>query len=583
MAGLIPKSFIHDLIDRADVVEVVDSRVPLKKAGRNYQACCPFHNEKTPSFTVAPDKQFYHCFGCGEHGNALDFLMKFDGLEFPEAIEELASMLGLEVPRETTANPQADAKKRAQAADDYEQMEKAARFFAHQLRHHKNSAKVIEYLKNRGLSGEIVKAFQIGYAPDEWDGILKALSSGQASREQLVELKLVNKNDNGRYYDFFRDRVMFPIRDRRGRVVGFGGRVLEGDGPKYLNSPETRIFHKGRELYGFYEVRQAHRQPEQILIVEGYMDVVALAQAGINYAVASLGTATTTEQLQMLFRATPRVVCCYDGDRAGRDAAWRALENALPLLTDGLELKFLFLPDGEDPDSLVRKEGAEHFEERLTKAQSFTDYFFSHLAESLDLNTDAGKSALLKQAKPLIERIASDFYRETLMERLARLLRRETSQIANHIKAPASGRRPAESLKITPMRRAIGLLLQHPELGQEVPLHEELKALKLPGIDLLLAMHRQTSERPLSSAQLLEMWRGTPEENALRQLARWDHHLDPERVRQEFLDIFLFFIDQFVEQRASELLEKEQQTPLTRAEQQEYMTLLKYRSGKGKK
>lgn len=582
MAGLIPKSFIHDLLDRADIVEVVDSRVPLKKAGRNYQACCPFHNEKSPSFTVAPDKQFYHCFGCGEHGNAIDFLMQYDGLEFPDAIEELASMLGLEVPRETTANPQAEARKRQQAADDYQQMEHAAKFFAHQLRHHSNSDKVVSYLKGRGLSGEVVKAFQIGYAPDGWDDLLKALGKDQGSRQQLVDLKLCNRNDSGRYYDFFRDRVMFPIRDRRGRVVGFGGRILEGDGPKYLNSPETRIFHKGRELYGFYEAKQAHRQLEQVVIVEGYMDVVALAQHGIDFTVASLGTATTTEQLQMLFRTTQKVVCCYDGDRAGRDAAWRALENALPLLTDGLELSFLFLPDGEDPDTLVRKEGPEAFKQRLSEAHSFTHYFFAHLTESLDLSKDSGRAKLLKEAKPLIEKLASDYYRDALLEQLARLLRREVSQIADQVQRPQAVRNQREPVKITPIRRAIGLLIQYPQLGKEVPPHEELKGLNLPGMELLLELHRQTHEQNLTSAQLLELWRGRPEEKPLRQLATWDHHLDQDHIVQEFCDIFLFFIDQFIEQRANELLAKEREAPLSKAEKQEYMLLMQYRAGQRK-
>lgn len=577
MAGLIPKSFIYDLLDRADVVEVVDSRVPLKKAGRNYQACCPFHNEKTPSFTVAPDKQFFHCFGCGEHGNAIDFLMRYDGLEFPDAVEELAAMMGVEVPRETSANPQAEARKRQQAADDYQQMELASKFFAYQLRQHKKSPEVVEYLKGRGLSGEIVKHYQIGYAPDGWDELLKSLAKDQGSRDQLVDLKLVNRNDNGRYYDFFRDRVMFPIRDRRGRVVGFGGRVLSGDGPKYLNSPETRIFHKGRELYGFYEVKQAHRSIEQVVIVEGYMDVVALAQAGIDFAVASLGTATTTEQLQMLFRATKRVTCCYDGDRAGRDAAWRALENALPLLTDGLELNFLFLPDGEDPDSLVRQEGAEAFTARLAQAQSFTQYFFNHLTETLDLTTDGGRAALLSQARPLIEKVASDYYREALLQELARLLRREVSQVASQVKQQPQRVQAPEQLKMTPIRRAIALLLQYPQLGNEVPVHEELAQLKLPGIDVLLELHRQTREQNLNSAQLVEQWRGRREEKLLRQLVSWEHHLEQDNISQEFFDTFLYFIDLFVEQRANELLAKEQQAPLTAAEKREYMALMQHK------
>ena len=441
MAGLIPKSFIHDLLERADIVEVVDSRVPLKKAGKNHQACCPFHNEKTPSFTVSADKQFYHCFGCGAHGNAIDFIMEFDGLNFPDAIEELASSLGVQVPREEGQDPQKQHQQQAQLKNDTELMAQTTRFFQHQLKHHANSEKVINYLKQRGLSGDIVKRFQIGYAPDAWDGLLSALGSQSRARQQLIDLKLVNVNDQGRKFDFFRDRVMFPIHDRRGRVVGFGGRVIDSDGPKYLNSPETRLFHKGQELYGFWNMQQQLRRPEQICIVEGYMDVVALAQAGIDYAVASLGTATTTEQLQRLFRTSNRVVCCYDGDRAGRDAAWRALENALPLLKDGIDLSFLFLPEGDDPDSVVQRDGKEGFERYLKEAKSFVDYFFEHLAEDVDVNTESGRSALLSEAKPRIERIASDFYRESLMQKLAQLLRRETSQLERYVDTPQQRRR----------------------------------------------------------------------------------------------------------------------------------------------
>ncbi|EKE87519.1 DNA primase [Idiomarina xiamenensis] len=583
MAGLIPKSFIHDLLDRADIVEVVDSRVPLKKAGKNHQACCPFHNEKTPSFTVSADKQFYHCFGCGAHGNAIDFIMEYDGLEFPDAVEELASLLGLEVPREQTANPQKSAQQRAQAADDYAQMQQVARYFSHQLRHHENSARVIDYLKGRGLSGDIVKQFQIGYAPPQWDGVLSTFGQKSAARTQLRDLKLINRNDQGREYDFFRDRIMFPIRDRRGRVVGFGGRILEGDGPKYLNSPETRIFHKGRELFGFYEARQAHRQLPQAVIVEGYMDVVALAQHGIDYAVASLGTATTTEQLQMLFRATSRVVCCYDGDRAGRDAAWRALENALPLLKDGLELAFLFLPDGEDPDSLVRQEGQQKFSQRLQGAQSFTDYFFGHLIDSLDMSlaNDAGKSNLLKQAKPLIERVASEFYRELMLERLAQLLGRETSQLNSHFQRPQQSRYAPQALKMTPMRRAIALLVQYPQLGQAIAVQEQLADLQMPGVDLLLALHRQTASRSYSTAQLLEQWRESEHSKALQRLAVWQHGMDNDGIQAEFEDIFVYLIDRYVEQRANQLLQKEKSSSsLSKQERQEYQLLVQHLAGK---
>ncbi|PTC00857.1 DNA primase, partial [Thalassospira xiamenensis] len=418
------------------------------------------------------------------------------------------------------------------------------------------------------------------------DGILKALGKDGRARQQLVDLKLVNKNDQGRHYDFFRDRVMFPIRDRRGRVVGFGGRIFGSDkddqGPKYLNSPETRLFHKGRELYGFYEAKQAHRQLPFVVVVEGYMDVVALAQAGVKEAVASLGTATTSEQLQMLFRATSKVICCYDGDRAGRDAAWRALENALPLLTDGVELSFLFLPDGEDPDTVVREEGADAFRARLDKAQSFSDYFFGHLQGKVNIASDTGKAALLKEAKPLIERVGSQFYREMMLDRLAQILRRERSQLDSHFSKPGRNKYVPEGLKMTPMRRAIALLVQYPELGQEFPVHEELGQLDLPGIELLLELHTFTAANKVTTAQLLEHWRDHNYEQALRQLARWQHNMDPELISAEFADIYVFLIDRFVEQRASELLQKEKSAPLTKQEKQEYQVLMKHLSDKPK-
>ncbi|MGM0630009.1 MAG: DNA primase [Pseudomonadota bacterium] len=578
MAGLIPKSFIHDLLERADIVEIVDSRVPLKKAGKNHQACCPFHNEKTPSFTVSQDKQFYHCFGCGQHGNAIDFLMEFDGLNFPDAVEELAGIMGVEVPREQAENPELAQKKQQQVRDDAELMSKTARFFQHQLKHHENSERVINYLKGRGLSGETVKRFQIGYAPDAWDSLLSTFGSSAPQRQQLLELKLINRNEKGRHYDFFRDRVMFPIHDRRGRVVGFGGRIIDGDGPKYLNSPETRLFHKGSELYGYWHMQQAVRKPEQVCIVEGYMDVVALSEAGIHYAVASLGTATTSEQLQRLFRTSGRIVCCYDGDRAGRDAAWRALENALPLLRDGLDLAFLFLPEGEDPDSVVREHGAEAFEQELKRATPFTEYFFEHLEADINIGTDAGRSQLLSIAKPLIEKVASDYYRDTLMQRLAEKLRRETSQLERHFDKPQRQSRPKESVKMTPLRKAIALLVQYPQLAQSIPVREELRELQVNGIDLLIALHKQCAERAMTTAQVLEGWRDTEYYQPLQKLALWQHQLDEDNVEQEFNDIFIYLIDQYVEQRANALLKKEQKGALTRVERQEYQTLIQYLS-----
>ena len=403
MAGKIPRDFIDDLLSRTDVVEVVDSRVKLKKAGKNYQACCPFHNEKSPSFTVSQDKQFYHCFGCGAHGNAISFIMEFDRLEFVEAIEDLARYHGLEVPREKGSRPAMSEEKKQQLQDDYTLMEQVTRFFQHQLRQNGNSKKAIDYLKNRGLSGDIVKQWEIGYAPDGWSALLDTFGKSPQQIKQLIDLRLVNKNDQGRTYDFFRDRIMFPIRDKRGRVVGFGGRVLEDGGPKYLNSPETRIFHKGNELFGFYSARQQNRQLDTVVVVEGYMDVVALSQFDINIATAALGTATTLEHIQMLVRATSHIVCCYDGDRAGREAAWRALENALPALKDGVRLSFLFLPDGEDPDTMVRQVGKDTFLGMLNEAMPLSRFFFENLLKSHNVGTPEGKIALKKAAMPLIE------------------------------------------------------------------------------------------------------------------------------------------------------------------------------------
>ena len=553
MAGLIPKDFIQDLIARADVVEVVDSRVRLKKAGRNYQACCPFHNEKSPSFTVAPDKQFYHCFGCGAHGNALDFLMEYDGLEFPDAVEELASMLGVEVPREQSAGKPVD---KQQQADDYALMEACAKYFAGQLRSHPDKARVIDYLKGRGLSGQTVKDFDIGYAPEAWDSILKQFGKGRDAEQQLLALKMITENDRGRRYDFFRDRIMFPIRDRRGRVVGFGGRVLDKGEPKYLNSPETRIFHKGRELYGFWQVKQAHKHIDSVVLVEGYMDVVALAQHGVNNAVASLGTAATTEHLQLLFRHTPVVTCCFDGDRAGRDAAWRALENALPLLKDGVDMRFLFLPDGQDPDSLVQTEGKAGFEKQLKEARALTDYFFDHLLESIDISSDAGKSALVGKAKPLIGQVASDFYRDLMMNRLAQLLGRDPSQLQQLVPAPDKTtvkRDTGQNTKMTPVLRAMGLLVQYPYLGKTVAVHEELVDLQLEGAKVFVALHQQCSEHSLTTAQLLEKWRETRYADSLKRLALWQHGVLEENVEKEFAETFLFLIDSYLSQRLQKL------------------------------
>jgi DNA primase len=572
VAGQIPRQFIDELLARTDIVELIDQRVPLKKAGRNYAACCPFHSEKSPSFTVSPDKQFYHCFGCGAHGNAISFMMEFEQLEFVEAIEELAQQHHLEVPREQGA-----VKNRPTAqADDYHLMQQAAEFYQQQLQSHPNAAMVQQYVTKRGLSAKTLADFAIGYAPDGWDNLLKRLSPNnhKALRDQLFELRLINRNDNGREYDFFRERLMFPIRDKRGRVIAFGGRVL-GDGtPKYLNSPESRLFHKGRELYGLYEVRQQPGHVEQILVVEGYMDVVALAEHDIRFAVACLGTATTSDHMHTLFRYTPKVVCCYDGDRAGRDAAWRALQSALPQLKDGVELNFVFLPDGEDPDSLVQKEGKDAFLQRIAGAMPLNQYFFEHLVQEFDPATDGGKSALSVKAAELIKQIPSEFYRDSLSDKLANLLgkpRERTKAAVNR----ASNRVKPAAMKITPMRRAIGLLLQYPNLANVMPDAPELGEANIPGIGLLLALQQRLQQQPdLTTAQLIEQWRDLPEHSILMTLAAWDHQIEPEQLSQEFVDTFHSIEDQYLQQRLEALERKDKLQQLSKAEWHEYKLLL---------
>ncbi|MBB1365164.1 DNA primase [Pseudoalteromonas sp. SR44-5] len=574
MAGKIPRNFIDDLLARTDIVELIDSKVGLKKAGKDYQACCPFHNEKSPSFTVSQDKQFYHCFGCGANGNAISFVMEYDKLEFVDAIEELASILNLDVPREqgTSNGPERTAE---QKRSDYDLMLHSARFYQHQLKHHANSATVIDYVKGRGLSGETVKKFMIGYAPSEWEGLCQQLGRNKAQKEQLVELKLASEKTPGRQFDFFRDRLMFPIRDKRGRVIAFGGRVMQADqGPKYLNSPETRIFHKGFELYGLYEAKQAHKKLDHVLIVEGYMDVVALSEQGIEYAVAALGTATTTEHMHTLFRATDRVICCYDGDRAGRDAAWRALENALPYLNDGKALLFVFLPDGEDPDSLVQKEGKEAFELRLSQADDFTKVLFNKLSQEIDLTTDAGKAKLLSAVLPLVEKIPSQFYQENLLEHLGRLIGRTKEQLNNRLKTPKQQHAIERKFKITPMRRAIGLLIQHPKLANTVPYLADLAQMNIAGIALLIRLqHCALQKSDITTAQLIESFRETPEYEALIKLATWRHEINDDRLEDEFKNTFRFIEDQCLNYRLETLLIKDKTQGLTSEERLECLAL----------
>ena len=576
MAGHIPRTFIDDLLARLDIVDIIDTRVKLKKKGKNYSACCPFHNEKTPSFSVSQEKQFYHCFGCGVHGNAIDFMMEFERLDFVEAIDELAGTIGLEVPREQRSGFQSNDNTPKVSSETkrslYELLESASQFYRQQLK--KPSASIaIDYLKARGVSGEIAQKFGIGYVPDEWDSIRQQFSSSKQNEDMLVEGGLLIENERGNRYDRFRGRVMFPIRDRRGRVIGFGGRVL-GDGtPKYLNSPETPVFHKGKELYGLYEVLQTHREPKQILVVEGYMDVVALAQFGVDYAVASLGTSTTGDHLQLLFRQTNTVVCCYDGDRAGREAAWRALENALSYLKSGNILKFLFLPDGEDPDSYIRQYGQEAFEQQVQDAQPLSIYLFNHLLQQVDVGNNEGKAALEALALPLIFKIPDEY----LQSQLLKLLENKTGVYKKPVVNKEDNRapQPHKELKRTAMRVVIALLLQNPSYAQRVPDLVSVKALPIPGLTLLIEVVENCLNYPhIKTGQLLEYWRGSKNEPLVSRLASWEMHINDENQEELFLDSLDKILAQCIEKQIESLQAKERSIGLSSDEKRELLALM---------
>ncbi|AYV21828.1 DNA primase [Vibrio mediterranei] len=583
MAGIIPRSFIDDLLARLDIVDIIDARVKLKKQGKNYGACCPFHNEKTPSFSVSQEKQFYHCFGCGVHGNAIDFLMEYERLEFVEAIEELAASLGLDVPREQRNGSSGNFSKGPTANSEqkrslYDLMGTIGQYYRDQLKVSSNKA-AIEYLKGRGLSGEIVQKFGIGYVPDEWDSVRKNFGQQKTTQDMLVSGGMLIENDKGNRYDRFRGRIMFPIRDRRGRVIGFGGRVLGNDTPKYLNSPETPIFHKGKELYGLYEVLQAYREPPQVLVVEGYMDVVALAQYGVDYSVASLGTSTTGDHLQVLFRQTSTVVCCYDGDRAGRDAAWRAMENALPYLNDGRQLKFMFLPDGEDPDSFIRQNGKEAFETEVQNAMPLSDFMFSSLMQQVDSRTKEGMAKLSTLAVPLIDKVPGGTLRLYLRELLGRKLglvdERQLQQLIDRQGQQETRAQPHKEIKRTPMREVIALLLQNPSYAEMVPDLSTVRDLSLPGLNLFVEVVDKCQAHPhMTTGQLLEQWRGSNNEALLSRLASWVIPLDDDNQEDVFIDSLDKILSQCIEKQIENLQAKERSVGLSVEEKRELLALM---------
>ncbi|MFT8212074.1 MAG: DNA primase [Symbiopectobacterium sp.] len=570
MAGRISRVFINDLLARTDIVDLIDARVKLKKQGKNFHACCPFHHEKTPSFTVNGDKQFYHCFGCGAHGNAINFLMNFDRLEFVESIEELASMHSLEVPYESGTGT--TALERHQRQSLYELMGQLSEFYQQAL-NQPAATPAQQYLAQRGLSAEVIRHFAIGFAPAGWDNVLKRFGRHDEDRETLSDAGMLVKNEQRRTYDRFRERVMFPIRDKRGRVIAFGGRVL-GDGlPKYLNSPETEIFHKGRQLYGLYEAQQNHTELKRLLVVEGYMDVVALAQFGIDYAVASLGTSTTADHIQMMFRVTDQVICCYDGDRAGRDAAWRALETALPYLNDGRQLRFMFLPDGEDPDTLVRKEGKQAFEQRMEQALPLSTFLFDTLQQQVDMSSPEGRTKLGRDTLPLIGQVPGETLRLYLRQQLGNKLGiLDDHQLDKLLPKTAEQAQPYQppQLKRTTMRILIGLLVQNPQLAALVTAPDGLVSSKMPGVPLFIELVKTCQAQPgLTTGQLLELYRENKSGPQLETMATWNHMIVEDKVEETFIDTLTTLYNHMLEERLESLIAQSRLRGLTAEERNE--------------
>jgi DNA primase len=538
MGGLIPQSFIDEILSRVDIVDVIHERVPLRKAGRNYQALCPFHSEKTPSFTVNRDKQFYYCFGCGAHGSAIGFLMEAARLSFIEAVQELANRVGLQLPstdRSGLNNPP--------QTQLYEALQSAAHFYAVQLRKHPSAPGAVNYLKQRGLSGIIAAKFGLGYAPPGRDNLLKALGETSAKVQLLLRAGLViPQKSKGGYYDRFRDRIIFPIQDQRGRVVGFGGRVLgEEDRPKYLNSPETEVFHKGQMLYGVYHARKECKQLTRLLIVEGYMDVISLAQHGVGNAVATLGTALTLEHLEHAFRVAPEVIFCFDGDEAGQRAAWRALEIALPELKAGRYVGFLFLPPGEDPDTLVRKQGSGFFQDP-SRIMPLSDFLFNTLCQQIDRASLEGKARLIDRAKPLISKLPPSPLQQLMVKRLAELSDLQADQLIRMIGTKRSlspgdtetvGSASQQSSRL--VKTAIKLLLHEPSLAVMADDPPLLASLECPRVALLVSMLELAQKRPeISAGAMLERWRGTEEEDYFSQLVGEEFLVPEEGIKEEF-------------------------------------------------
>ncbi len=572
MSGRIPREFIDELLVRVDIVDLIDSHVPLKKTGTNYVARCPFHTEKTPSFSVNRNKQFFHCFGCGVSGNAISFLMDFSHLDFVEAVEDLAAFAGIDVPRESVSH-QAGPKKN-DLNSLYVLMEQVAAFYVEQLR---ASLKAVDYLKARGVKGEIARDFMIGYAPDKWSALTE-----QFNQKLLIDAGLLVTKDDGQVYDRFRGRIMFPIRDKRARIIGFGGRVLDDSLPKYLNSPETSLFHKGKEVYGLYELLESNSKPQRILIVEGYMDVIALAQYGINYAVAALGTAASQAHLDLLFRFSSELVFCFDGDRAGREAAWRVMESAFSSLKEGRSCRIMLLPQSHDPDSLIRDEGLNKFVVRMQTAQALSDYFFEHISEELNLSEMEGRAQLISKAKPYLEKLPEGVFREMMFSRLRELSRVMTLNILDDaVAVDVTLKKPRQQdlNRLSTARVAIALLLQNPGLASSVEQQDiDWSGLEFRGIELFKNILQVILDKKfINTAVLIEYYRDSAEEKSVKALALLDVFVADDKIESVFFDALNVLLKQGREAGIARLQAKAENKGL---DSQEQSTLVKMLANK---
>ena len=581
MSGLIPQHFINDLIARIDIVEVIGKRIEIKKAGKEFKAICPFHDDSNPSLTISSTKGFYHCFSCGAHGTALGFLMDYEHLGFVEAIESLSSDLGIDIPYEKNSKPP------KRNNDLFVFMDKIQEHYQNNL---KNNKKAIDYLKKRGINGKTAKRFNIGYAPHGWQNILDHFGQSNSEIKQLLSLGLIIKKDNNEHYDRFRNRIIFPIRDNRGRFIGFGGRILNQDQPKYLNSPETPLFHKGKELYGLYECQQAIRNIKKIVVVEGYMDVIGLAQHGVNYAVASMGTATTADHFTRLFRLTDFICFCFDGDQAGLDAAWRALENALPHIREGRQIKFVFLPNGEDPDSYIRNNSAADFEKQLKAGADLSDFLIDKIAQNIDIKSIDGKARLAEKAKPLISQIPKGIFKELIIEKLSEFIGLSPKKLKilltqnakrNSIKFrnnkvtynKTAQKKNKESPSI--IKKAITLVLNYPEIVKNIDdfsINDQNK----PGTEILKKLIDTIKEEPkINTAGLIERWRDDKEGKYLGQLAITELPENTEfDALTELKNCFLLLEKIYYKERINILIDKQSKNELSAKEKNELGKLI---------